>query len=271
MEKDDLTLFSFENSPVRTMVIENEPWFVVKDVCDILGIKNSRDTLAKELDDDEKGVDTIYTLGGEQSVTIVNEPGLYRLIFQSRKPEARQFKRWVFHDVLPAIRKKSLVRLEQEQTEQRKLVKEIMYNVLPGSEISGSKRLYGRYELTSGGRIYVIKAGNNKYELLFYDSCGVLCTRTVTKGLKGVPLAAVIQLRRHPELGKCTRYGGIWGKWMPVEESREMGRPMEALPDDYLTWVEEIRRCEQQALGDKPVHHGLLSNPVKYDKDGEKL
>ena len=82
-----------------------DPWFVAADVCKVLDIQNSRDVVAKQLDDDEKGVATIYTLGGAQKMNVVSEPGLYRLIFMSRKPEAKKFKRWVFHEVLPSIRK----------------------------------------------------------------------------------------------------------------------------------------------------------------------
>jgi len=95
---------TFQNRAVRTILIDGVSWFVAKDVCDILEIQNSRDTLVKLLPENEKGVDSIYTLGGNQSVQIVNEPGLYRLIFQSRKPEAEQFKTWVFNTVLPQIR-----------------------------------------------------------------------------------------------------------------------------------------------------------------------
>ena len=76
-----------------------ELWFVANDVCRALDIQNPRDVVAKQLDDDEKDVDTIYTLGGPQKVNIVSEPGLYHLIFISRKPEAKKFRRWVFHEV----------------------------------------------------------------------------------------------------------------------------------------------------------------------------
>lgn len=82
-----------------------ELWFVAVDLCRALDIQNPRDVVAKQLDDDEKDVDTIYTLGGPQKVNIVSEPGLYHLIFISRKPEAKKFRRWVFHEVLPSIRK----------------------------------------------------------------------------------------------------------------------------------------------------------------------
>ena len=90
---------------IRFIQQNGELWFVAADVCRALDIQNSRDVVAKQLDDDEKGVATIYTLGGAQQMNIISEPGLYRLIFMSRKPEAKKFKRWVTHEVLPSIRK----------------------------------------------------------------------------------------------------------------------------------------------------------------------
>lgn len=77
---------------VRTVIINEEPWFVAKDVCDALEIGNSRQAVSY-LDDDEKGVTTNDTLGGTQQVSIINESGLYSLILRSRKPEAKKFKK----------------------------------------------------------------------------------------------------------------------------------------------------------------------------------
>ena len=89
---------------VRVVERDGEPWFVAADVCKALEIANNRDALTR-IDDDEKGVALADTLGGKQEVTIVNEPGLYSLVLGSRKPEAKVFKRWVTHEVLPTIRK----------------------------------------------------------------------------------------------------------------------------------------------------------------------
>lgn len=83
---------------------DGEPLFVAKDVCAALGLGNSRQALAR-LDDDEKGVISTDTPGGEQQMQAVNEPGLYVLVLSSRKPEAKAFKRWVTHEVLPALRR----------------------------------------------------------------------------------------------------------------------------------------------------------------------
>lgn len=96
--------FNPANAPIRVQVINQEPWFVAKDVCDALTIGNSRDAITR-LDDDEKGVSVVPTPSGEQPMNIVNESGMYNLIFQSRKPEAKAFRKWVTSEVLPAIRK----------------------------------------------------------------------------------------------------------------------------------------------------------------------
>ena len=89
---------------VRTVTIDDEPWFVAADVCRALEIGNSR-MATERLDDDEKGVSLIDTPGGQQELTIINEPGLYSLVLGSRKPEAKAFKRWITHEVIPALRK----------------------------------------------------------------------------------------------------------------------------------------------------------------------
>jgi prophage antirepressor-like protein len=100
-----LAPFAYEGRQVRVVTDEQGmPWFVAADVCAVLGVGNSRQALTR-LDDDEKGVISSDTLGGTQSLSTVNESGLYSLILGSRKPEARAFKRWVTHDVLPAIRR----------------------------------------------------------------------------------------------------------------------------------------------------------------------
>lgn len=89
---------------IRVVRINGEPWWVAADVCSVLDIGNSRQALAR-LDDDEKGVTVTDTPGGPQEVAIVNEPGLYSLMLRSRKPQAKAFKRWITHEVIPAIRK----------------------------------------------------------------------------------------------------------------------------------------------------------------------
>jgi prophage antirepressor-like protein len=101
--KSGLQVFDYSDNKVRIIMKNGEPWFVLKDVCNILGIGNNRDVVAR-LDDDEKGVDNIDTLGGAQKLIIISESGFYKVIMLSRKPEAKRFQRWVTHEVLPSIR-----------------------------------------------------------------------------------------------------------------------------------------------------------------------
>ena len=88
---------------VRTVLRDGEPWFVAADVCKALEIADTWNAMTR-LDPDEKGADSISTPGGQQDMTVVNEPGLYALVLGSRKPEARAFKRWITHEVIPTIR-----------------------------------------------------------------------------------------------------------------------------------------------------------------------
>lgn len=101
---ESLFPINYNNKTIRTINKKGDVWFVAKDVCEVLEISNYRDAVEK-LDDDEKGVGVSDTLGGEQSMIIISESGLYSLIFRSNKPEARVFRKWVTAEVLPAIRK----------------------------------------------------------------------------------------------------------------------------------------------------------------------
>lgn len=108
---NELTTFQFQPAegtesarPVRTVTIDGEPWFVARDVCDVLGLDNVAMAL-RPLDPDEKGVSKVDTLGGAQSLNIISESGLYALALRSNKPEAKAFRKWVTATVLPTIRK----------------------------------------------------------------------------------------------------------------------------------------------------------------------
>jgi anti-repressor protein len=96
--------FPVTGQSVRTMTIDGEPWFVASDVCAVLDISRPQDSV-RYLDDDERGRCSVDTPSGQQHMLTVSEAGLYSLILRSRKPDAKAFKRWVTHEVLPAIRK----------------------------------------------------------------------------------------------------------------------------------------------------------------------
>lgn len=100
-------LMIFENpefGALRSILIDSDPWFVAADVCKALELEKTNRALSR-LDDDEKGAHSVSTPGGRQRMSIISESGLYSLILGSRKPEARAFKRWITHEVIPSIRK----------------------------------------------------------------------------------------------------------------------------------------------------------------------
>jgi prophage antirepressor-like protein len=101
---------------VRTLLIEGEPWFVGKDICDALELKDARTSLKLLDDDDRHTVPVIDSLGRNQDTLIVNEPGMYTLVLKSRKPEAKAFRRWITHEVLPSIRKTGQYTLQVPKT-----------------------------------------------------------------------------------------------------------------------------------------------------------
>lgn len=106
---NEVQLFNFENHEVRSLLLNNEPWFVGKDVADVLGYSNSRKAMADHVDDEDKEVLTSRNVTLEnipnRGITVVNESGLYSLILSSKLPSAKKFKRWVTSEVLPSLRK----------------------------------------------------------------------------------------------------------------------------------------------------------------------
>lgn len=100
----DVQNFEFEGNGIRSIIQNEEPWFVAADVCRVLELSKPENAFAR-LDDDEKGTHTMGTLGGAQKMTIINESGLYSLILTSRKPAAKRFKKWVTSEVLPTLRR----------------------------------------------------------------------------------------------------------------------------------------------------------------------
>lgn len=124
-KKNEVKVFTFNenNKPIRVEVVNGEPWFVGKDVCQALGFSKYRDVLSN-LDEDERVSIFVDTLGGQQKMSAVNESGLYALIFQSRKPEAKKFRKWVTSEVLPSLRKTGRYELKPSGPVRRLLPRE---------------------------------------------------------------------------------------------------------------------------------------------------
>ena len=103
---NEVQLFNFESHEVRSLLLNNEPWFVGKDVAEALGYSKARNAIATHIDsEDKKDAPIQGPLGGVQEMTVINESGLYSLVLSSKLPSAKKFKRWVTSEVLPALRK----------------------------------------------------------------------------------------------------------------------------------------------------------------------
>lgn len=122
---------TFENADfgaIRVSTVEGEPWFVAKDVCDALGLSNTTEAL-RNLDDDEVSniSNSEVAQNGGRAARIISEPGLYKLIMRSRKPEAKAFQRWVTHEVLPAIRKTGgYIAAKQDETPEQIMARAVI-------------------------------------------------------------------------------------------------------------------------------------------------
>lgn len=99
-----LDVFTYADQQVRTVLVDGEPWFVARDVCQVIGISKPRDAFA-QLDLDERASMPMDTPGGTQQMSVVNEAGVYSLMLISRSPAVQPFKRWLTHEVLPQIRR----------------------------------------------------------------------------------------------------------------------------------------------------------------------
>ena len=177
----ELQIFNNEEfGEVRTVVIEGEPWFVGKDVAEALGFKNPRQGLATNVADEDKGVHSVDTPSGTQQMTIINESGLYALIFGSKLESAKRFKHWVTSEVLPTLRKtgtyempnmstemKAILMIDQKQVKMEQRMDKLEYDIpLYGSEVYRDiydqiKREFGIYD--DSGRPKSYKALKRKY------------------------------------------------------------------------------------------------------------
>lgn len=119
-----LTVFHYESKEVRATIIDGEPYFVGKDVALVLGYKNPQEAIREHVDEEDKGVSEMLTPGGKQKMPVVNESGVYALIFASKLPEAKKFKHWVTHEVLPSIRKTGSYLSQEDKAELDKLRQE---------------------------------------------------------------------------------------------------------------------------------------------------
>lgn len=159
--------FDFENSAIRVLGEPDNPWFVAKDICNILGLKNVSDS-TKNIPDKWKGVEIIYTPSGNQNMLILSEPAVYKLIMRSNKPTAQKFQDWIFEEVLPSIRKTGEYKLQTTIKTQTKEIEEL------------NRLLHRKLRKThnKGNSVYVVKNPDidGKYK--------IGCTKDIDRRLK---------------------------------------------------------------------------------------
>ena len=161
---DKLQIFNFENHNVRALVIDDEPYWVGKDVAKVLGYAEPRSAVSKRVDEEDKGVAKIATPSGVQEMTVINESGLYSLILSSKLPSAKRFKRWVTSEVLPALRKTGGYKLPDNPMDILKLTYEALNqtNESVAQHEYRIKELEDNKLLNPGEYNYISKAVKNK-------------------------------------------------------------------------------------------------------------
>lgn len=141
---NDLQIFNNEEfGQIRTVTIDNEPWFVGKDVATALGYKNTRQAILTNVMDEDKGVHSVDTPSGKQEMTVINESGLYALIFGSKLDSAKRFKHWVTSEVLPSIRKNGnyqMMKQESSELSPRLQMLQGLLDQMKETEIANKKR-----------------------------------------------------------------------------------------------------------------------------------
>lgn len=219
----NIQIFNYQSNEVRTVEMGGEPWFVLKDVCNILGVVNDRNVAAR-LDEDEKDVCQMDTLGGTQNVTVVSESGLYHVILRSDKPEAKPFRKWVTSEVLPSIRKNGGYIAGQEQLTPQ----ELMAKALLVANKTLADREARISELTVQNNIMAPKA---EYFDELVDRNMLTSFRDTAKELGIKPKAFVDWL-----LAKKFIYRDQKGKLMPREDKNNGLFEVKEAKNDKTQW-----------------------------------
>lgn len=197
----DLQIFKFDNQNVRTMTIDEEPYFVGKDVATILGYSNSRKALIDHVDDEDKrdGVTIRDAIGRNQAAVVINESGLYSLIISSKLPTAKKFKHWVTSEVLPTIRKHGAYLSDEK-------IEEVLTN--PDTIIKLATQLKEEREarLIAEQQVNELKPKATYYDRILSNPALV----TITVIAKDYGMSGIAMNKKLHELGVQYRQGSIW-------------------------------------------------------------
>lgn len=213
-----LQIFNSEEfGEIRTITKDNETYFVGKDVAKALGFTNPRDAINTHVFDEDKGVDTIDTPGGKQSMTVINESGVYALVFGSRLESAKRFKHWVTSEVLPSIRKNGGYIAGQETLSDEELMAKAL--LVANNKIAERDKIIeqkqARIEQMKPKEIFADAVATSHTSILVGDLAKLICQNGYQIGAKRL----FSWLRDNGYLIK--RKGADWN--MPTQKSMEMG------------------------------------------------
>jgi prophage antirepressor-like protein len=238
-----LSIFTFENHPVRFVGTAEKPEWVAQDVGNVLEIQNVRQLLAK-FDADEKGVCTIYTPGGDQQMLTVTEPGLYRLIFKSRKTVAKRFQRWVFHEVLPSIRKTGSYMLPQPEVERLKLELELsktQERLLMKTQAIATLHGTEMLALMMGKPDAIVTRTERVETIVAVDSKG--------KAISSFDGVGITYLAKRYKFGKNTKACRYWLESIGVKQEQWITEPTlvksQKLSRDLLPWLDRQHAAKE--------------------------
>ena len=201
IDNNEIQIFNFENNQVRTLNIDGQPYFVGKDVADVLGYSNTRDALNRhvEFEDKKDGVVIHDSIGRQQTPTFINESGLYSLILSSKMPNAKKFKRWVTSEVLPAIVHKG-VYMTDDVIE--KVIKDPDLIIKLATELKEEKTK----RLVAEQQVYELKPKATYYDLVLQNKSLL----SVTQIAKDYGKSAKWLNEKLHELGMQYKQGSTW-------------------------------------------------------------
>lgn len=244
---NELQVFNFDSNEVRTVVVNEEPYFVGKDVADILGYAKARNAIAKHVDDEDKKDAPIQgTLGGTQQMTILNESGLYSLIFSSKLDSAKRFKRWVTSEVLPAIRKHGIYATDSviEQT-----MKNPDYIITVLTEFKKERES----RLVAEQQVQELKPKATYYDLVLQNKSLL----SVSKIAKDYGMSAMRMNKLLHELGIQYKQGDIWLLYAKYQDKGYTQTSTYALDEEHskvsTKWTQNGRLFIYDLLKDEGI------------------
>ncbi|EIE3775271.1 phage antirepressor [Staphylococcus pseudintermedius] len=242
----ELQTFNFEELPVRTLTVDDEPYFVGKDVSDILGYSNSRKALSDHVDEEDKLTSQIVTAGQRRNQTLINESGLYSLIFSSKLDSAKRFKRWVTSEVLPAIRKHGIYATDSviEQTIQNP---DYIIHVLTEFKKEREGRLVAEQQVKE------LKPKATYYDLVLQNKSLL----SVSKIAKDYGMSARALNKLLHELGVQYKQGDIWLLYAKHQDKGYTQTSTYALDEEHskvtTKWTQKGRLFIYELLKNKGI------------------